>query len=196
MGGRYPFPWYYIRDFCAGWINNWAAHLLDLLQWSFDTHLAGPWDIEGTGKLPAESDHDVVVAWDVNIRFGNGVKMLFHGGGQQTRFTGTEGEIALRYGGFADKESEQLVNSFSGPKKHRLTVSENHEHHFIACVKSRGTTVDPIDDAVRSDSIGHLSEIAVRTGRKITWDPVKEKIIGDPDAERYLSRTMREPWGI
>ena len=77
-----------------------------------------------------------------------------------------------------------------------LTVSENHEHHFIECVKSRGTTVDPIDDAVRSDSIGHLSEIAVRTGRKITWDPVKEKIIGDLDAERYLSRTMRDPFGI
>jgi len=25
MGGRYPFPWYYIRDFCVGWINNWAG---------------------------------------------------------------------------------------------------------------------------------------------------------------------------
>ena len=56
--------------------------------------------------------------------------------------------------------------------------------------------IDPIDDAVRSDSIGHLSEIAVRTGRKITWDPVKESIIGDSDAERYLSRTMRDPFGI
>ena len=195
MAGKYPYPWYYVRDYCAGWINNWAAHLLDLLQWGFDTHLAGPWKIEGTGRIPAESDHDVVVGWVVNIQFGNGVKMRFRGGGQQTRFIGSEGEIALRYGGLADDKSKRLVESFSGRKEHRLPVSNHHEHHFIECVKTRRTPVDSIDDAMRSDSIAHLSEIAVRTGRRITWDPVKEQMIGDPDAQRYLSRTTREPWG-
>jgi len=132
----------------------------------------------------------------VRIRFGNGVKMLFRSGGQLTRFIGTEGEVALRYGGLADEKTERLVKSFSGPKEHRLPVSDHHEHHFVECVKTRRTPVGSIDDAVRSDSIGHVSEIAVRSGRKITWDPMKEQIIGDPDAERYLSRTLREPWRL
>jgi len=196
MAGTYPYPWYYVRDYCVGWITNWAAHLLDLLQWGFDTHLAGPWEVEGTGVIPAESDHDVVVGWDVRIRFGNGVKMLFRGGGQVTRFIGTEGEVALRYAGLADEKTERLVESFSGPKERRLPVSTNHEHNFIECVKARRTPVSPIDDAVHSDSIGHVSEIAVRTGRKITWDPVKETILGDAEASRYLSRAIREPWRI
>ena len=45
-----------------------------------------------------------------------------------------------------------------------------------------------IDDAVHSDIISHISEIAVRSKRKIVWDPVKEEIVGDPDASRRLTR--------
>ena len=196
MAGAYPYPWYYVRDYCVGWITNWAAHLLDLLQWGFDTHLAGPWEVEGTGVIPTGSDHDVVVQWDVRIRFGNGVRMTFRGGGQVTRFVGTEGEIALRYGGLADDKTKALVQSSRSSGGRSLPVSTNHEQDFIECVKSRRIPVSSIDDAVRSDTIGHVSEIAVRTGRKITWDPVREAIVGDPEASRLLSRVLREPWHV
>jgi hypothetical protein len=50
--------------------------------------------------------------------------------------------------------------------------------------------------AVRADIVCHLSDIAIRTERKITWDPVKEEIIGDTEASRYLSRSMRSPWHL
>jgi len=196
MEGAYPFPWYYVRDYCAGWINNWAAHLLDLLQWGFDTHLAGPWEIEGTGTIATESDHDVVTDWDVRVQFRNGVRMSFRGGGELTRFVGSEGQVSLRYGGLADEQTRLLVESSRGHAGRRLPVSNNHEQHFIECVKTRRTSVSPIDDAVCSDSIAHLSEIAVRTGRKITWDPLKEALTGGAEASRYLSRAMREPWRI
>ena len=38
--------------------------------------------------------------------------------------------------------------------------------------------------------------IAIRSRRKIVWDPVKEQIVGDDDASRRLSRAMREPWKL
>ena len=44
--------------------------------------------------------------------------------------------------------------------------------------------------------LGHISEIAIRCGRKITWDPVKEEIIGDATATRMLTRAMRESWQL
>jgi ribosomal protein S28E/S33 len=56
--------------------------------------------------------------------------------------------------------------------------------------------VDDIDDAVRSDLVSQVSDIAIRTGRKITWDPVKEEILGDPDASRMVSRALRPPWRL
>jgi hypothetical protein len=49
---------------------------------------------------------------------------------------------------------------------------------------------------VRADIVCHLSDIAIRTRRKIRWDPVKEEIIGGEDASRRLSRAMRSPWHL
>jgi hypothetical protein len=42
----------------------------------------------------------------------------------------------------------------------------------------------------------HLTDIAVRTGKKIAWDPVTERILGDDEAARLLWRPMREPWRL
>jgi hypothetical protein len=36
----------------------------------------------------------------------------------------------------------------------------------------------------------------VRTGRKITWDPKKEEIVGDAEASKMLHRDMRPPWTL
>ena len=63
-------------------------------------------------------------------------------------------------------------------------------------VKTRATTVGPIDDAVYSDIISHIADIAIRLKRPVKWDPAKEKIIGDEQASRMLSRAIRPPWQI
>jgi hypothetical protein len=57
--------------------------------------------------------------------------------------------------------------------------------------------VCPIDESVHSDSLCHLSEIAIRLNRKVVWDPKKEHFIGDEEADlRLLARTMRAPWHL
>ena len=89
-----------------------------------------------------------------------------------------------------------LKDSALGPDAIRLPVSRGQERNFIECVKSRQTTVAPVDDAVRSDLVSHISNIAIRVGREITWDPVKEEIIGDAEASRMLTRAHRDPWTL
>ncbi|MDD4869897.1 MAG: hypothetical protein PHR77_04995 [Kiritimatiellae bacterium] len=44
--------------------------------------------------------------------------------------------------------------------------------------------------------MSQLGDIAIRTGRKIKWNLVKETIVGDKDAARMMNRARREPWGI
>ena len=46
----------------------------------------------------------------------------------------------------------------------------------------------------RSATVCHLGNLAVRLGRKLTWDPAKEEIAGDPEAARMLDRPYRAPW--
>ena len=42
----------------------------------------------------------------------------------------------------------------------------------------------------------HLSAIAARLGRKIKWDPKKEKIVGDDQAAAMQSRERRKGYEI
>jgi hypothetical protein len=66
--------------------------------------------------------------------------------------------------------------------------------NFVDCVRSRALTIAPAEVAHRSASVGHLGVTAIETGRKIKWNPATETIIGDPEAERLLSRSYRKPW--
>jgi hypothetical protein len=42
----------------------------------------------------------------------------------------------------------------------------------------------------------HLANIAIRTGRKINYDPVAEQIVGDEAANRLVNQPMRSPWRL
>ena len=48
----------------------------------------------------------------------------------------------------------------------------------------------------RCVTLMHLANIAIRTGRKIHYDPVKEQIIGDEEANRLVNQPMRAPWHL
>jgi hypothetical protein len=48
----------------------------------------------------------------------------------------------------------------------------------------------------RTVSICHLNNIAMRLGRSLRWDPVREQIAGDYEANRLLRPVMRPPWSL
>jgi hypothetical protein len=49
--------------------------------------------------------------------------------------------------------------------------------------------------AVRSDTVCQLGWIAFKLqNRKLKWDPEKEIFPDDPDANRLMKRTLRNPW--
>ena len=77
-----------------------------------------------------------------------------------------------------------------------LPQSNNHGVNFAEAVKGRRDPVSNIEDAVHSDIISHVSDIAIRCGRKVVWDPVKEQFVGDDEANRMLSRAHRQPWRL
>jgi len=200
--------WWHDYDYAIGFIAGWGAHPLDLLQWAFDTHLAGTWEVEGTRVIPDQGRNNVVMGWDATLRFSGGVKMSYWATGvpkdehprlrqlgNYAQLIGDDGWIAIYYASM-DCEPRSLRDVPLGPNEIRLPVSQGQEKNFIECVKTRRTPVSNIDDAVHSDIISHICEIAIRAGRKITWDPVKEEIIGDADASRRLSRARRDPWQL
>ena len=48
----------------------------------------------------------------------------------------------------------------------------------------------------RAGRICHLNNLAVLLGRKLKWDPVKERGIGDDEANALLAPKRRAPWRL
>jgi len=185
---------YWIYDYSIGYLGGWGAHPLDIMVWGSDDDLTGPITVEGSGKIPTEGLYDTVYDWDMTIQMAE-VEMTFKPGGDSTRFIGPDGWVQVRRGGI-EAEPKSLLESTIGPDDVHLMKSRRQDQNFIDAVKSRSDPVSNLDDAVRSDVISHLCDVAVRTGRKITWDPKKEEIVGDPEAAKRLHRDMRAPWTL
>ena len=161
-----------------------------------DTADAVPVEYEGTGVIPTEGLYDSITNWDIRGKFGNGAAFKFTDGGDLTTFVGEKGRIGTSRGGLREVEPASLRDERLGPGERRLIVSVDHGQNFLDGIKNRGGNTSPIDVAFLSDSISHLSDIAIRLGRKIRWDPKREEIGGDPSATRLLQRPLRAPWRL
>ena len=185
---------YWIYDYSIGYLGGWGAHPLDIMVWGSEADISGPVTCEGTGKIPSQGLYDTVYDWDMKLQLGD-VKMTFLPGGDSTKFIGSEGWIRIWRGGI-DAQPKSLLQSKIGPGDVRLIDSKNHYQNYVDSVRTRQPAVSNLDDAVRSDIISHLCNIAVRTGRKIRWDPKAMTIVGDAEAAKLMHRDMRSPWTL
>ncbi len=91
---------------------------------------------------------------------------------------------------------ERLRDEKIGPGEIRVYASDDHMGNFLDCVRSRKETAAPVEVAHRSTTICTIGAIALRLGRKLRWDPDRERFAGDDEANRMLFRPYREPWRL
>jgi predicted dehydrogenase len=191
--------WYHISDYCLGGIGGyWGVHHVDIAQWGHGTDDTGPVEIEGTGVFPADGLADCATSWKVSHKYADGVTMVYMDNEQHKQgvtFQGSDGWVHVNRSGIW-AEPESLLTSVIGQDEIHLTESKGHQRNFLDAVKTRAKTICPVDVAVRTDTICHLTDICTRLGRKLRWDPAKEDFIDDVEASRMLKRPMRSPWRL
>lgn len=190
------FRW--IWDYSGGIICDWGTHLFDTAQWANDTERTGPVEIEGKGTHWEGGLFNTVKDYDVTFRYANGVTMTCTPGNPSIKFIGTDGWVGNRgWRGRLEASSEEILKSVIGPNELHLYTNAGGEHRdFLDCVKSRKDPYFPVDIGHRVSTVCHLANIAVKLGRKLKWDPQAEVFPGDDEANRFLSRPMREPWKL
>ena len=107
---------------------------------------------------------------------------------------GSEGSVWVGDRG-QGSQPESLWNTQIAADSIRLKSGSLHTD-FVECVKTRQPTISPIDDAVYSDIVSHLADIAIRLKRRVKWDPAQEQVVDDDEATRMLTRSLRDPWRI
>jgi predicted dehydrogenase len=190
--------WGHISNFSLGWVTTWGIHHVDIAQWGNSADTTGPVEVEGTGVFPKDGLYDCAVAWDMTLKYANGVTLNFVDNKKRKQgvlFEGSDGWIFVERGSI-DAQPKSLLNEKIGADEIHLPASNDHSKNFIDCIRARTTPVSSIEAAVRSDTVCHLSDIAMRLGRKLTWDPQTERFTNDEQANRVLSRSMRSPWHL
>jgi hypothetical protein len=205
---------YHIYDYALGFIAGWGAHPLDIAQWGLDTDHTSPVEYEGKGEIPEGGLFDTVDNWDVRCRYASGVTLRFmcdrvakdvpglmddprkrpfldHG----TTFWGESGWVSVSRG-FLYASPKELQKTRIRDDEKPVVRSSSQGRDFVESMRTRRPTISPLESAIRSDTISHLSDIAVRLGRPVRWDPGTETIVGDDEATRRLSRPLRSPWTL
>ena len=194
-------------DYSGGRLTDWGAHLIDLAQWANDTERTGPIEVDGKGQFPPRDKlFNTAPKFNVNYKYANGVTLNVSSSSPGIRFEGTEGWI-----GFADwraplqasdakiieskiAEHEQLYRPKTIIARDSFMGGEH--RNFIDCVKSRTQCYAPAEIGHRTISIAHIGNISMLLGRKLQWNPDKERFVDDAEADKMLGREQREPWTI
>jgi len=190
--------WYFISDYShAGWIAGYGVHDLDIAQWGLGLERSGPVEIEGRGVYPTSGLFDTILTYRIEFTYANGVKIIMTDTGQNrhgVKFVGEKGWVFTRSD--IEAQPQTLLNEKIGPGEIQLYHSPNHARNFLDCVRSRRETITPPEIAHRATTTALLGGLACQLGRKLRWEPEKERFVNDPLADRLLGSSMREPWSL
>jgi len=204
-------------DYSIGFLAGWGAHPLDIMIWALKDQLDGEYTCEGKGTFWEPGGiYNNIYSWDVNYEYQSGIKLRFMSTdvveeedawnyrtakeGNTTTFFGSKGWISV---GRLSAESNvpEISRQFQAfprdAKNGRIIYDADRTgQEFIDVIKGKISETNPLDEAILSDCVSHMGNIAIRTGRKITWDPIQGKVVNDEEANSWFVREMREPYTV
>ncbi len=167
-------PW---RDYSGGSMTDWGGHKFGATIFAMDLQETGPVEI-----IPPDGKEHKYLTYV----YANGFRM-YHAGGHDITYVGTEGKASRRN------------MSRPVPRTAPMMTYKGHggiQGDFLHCVRTRQRPFRDVEFGHRAATVCHLGNIAYWLKRPLKWDPVKEEIIGDPEAARWLDRPKREPWRL
>jgi hypothetical protein len=175
-----------------------GAHVIDIGQLGMNADDTGPVEIKASGTVTQGSLYDAFWDYEFENRYANGVRLLGSSQGPRgVKFEGSDGSIFVHiHGGKLEAEPASLLQQSLGADDIKLGRSPGHQRNFLDCVKSREQPVANAEAGHRTASVCHLNNIAMRLGRTLRWDPVKEQFLDDKEANALVTPVMRAPWSL
>jgi predicted dehydrogenase len=212
--GRCHNSFRWTSDYSGGQITDWAGHHIDSAQWAMGTEHTGPVEIEGRAEFLTGGLYDTAATYRLEYKYAEGFTLIVSDDTQRpdnvngakftpglwglnigVLFEGPDGWAQVNRGGL-DVYPASLRKTRFGPNEVHLYKSTNHKRNFLDCIKSHSQTASGPEPAQRALTIANLGIIAAKLGRKLTWNPIKERFVDDEQANRLLARPMRNPWHL
>ena len=210
-----PGGWRNFLDYANGTLGDWGVHWLDQVLWW--TEEKYPRSVYSTGgrfvsgaavNTKQEATTDAPDTQTAVYRFDSFTAIWEHrnysGNGSEKHrigayFYGSKGVFHMGWrDGWTFYPSDNQESIVHEKPQFSDTVDGNNLKQlwadFLAAIEQKRTPAANLEVAHRSTMLPLLGMISWRTGRSLTWDGERERIVGDPEAEKLMRREYRKPW--
>ena len=206
---HYEFRWWY--EYSGGKLTDWGAHHVDIATWALGKADTGPVSVDPLmvkhpvpfrdGFPTVDNRYNTATEFKMKATYQDGTELIIrHDGDNGILFEGTEGRIFVNRGRLTGKPAEELASNplpeGAVEKVYKDRPLVDHFRNFFEAVITRQEPVSDVYSHHRGLTTCHLAGIAARLGRKISWDPQAERIVGDEQAQGLVGREQRRGFEI
>ncbi len=173
-------------DYDGGGLGDMGQHYIDPVQYFLEKDNTSPVKVEVDSP---QQHYDAVGTWrKITYTYADGCQIILDGENRDKNAAYIEGPNGKIYNGFKStiKNIEGLVNSLPDPKEQIGIFSDS--------VRTRQKFALNEVNGHRSATIVNMGVIALRLGRTLEYDPVKQEFINDEEANRLINQPMRSSW--
>jgi len=173
-------------DYDGGGLGDMGQHYLDPIQYFLGKDDTSPISVE----IDAPQQHtDAVGTWRrIEYTYADGCKIILDGEGKDENVPYIEGPKGKLYPNFRSDipDLEKKLAAFPDP--------EPQVTDFAEAVRKRQKFALNEENGHRSCTIVNMGLAALRLGRSLKFDPVKQLFVDDEGANRLIDQPMRGPW--
>jgi predicted dehydrogenase len=217
---RFHYNWHWHWDYGNADSGNQGPHQFDIARWGMNKN-EHPVKITCTGGLFAdpETSQETPNVQTETYEYADGKVLEFATRGVFTNDEGTQKIGNLFYGskgwlwidgdgrtwqsylGRKDEKGpgREAAAAGSGSDPNVLTSIEYpHYQNWVDAIRAgdRKILTCDIEEGHLSAALAHLGNIAYRVKRGLRFDGKSERFVGDPEADKLLTRTYRAPYVI
>jgi len=198
MRARHHRWWRGHTAYGGGNIMDWIGHHNDIAHWALDLDDSGPAQVEAVDWVYPNTDiYNVPNEFTIRCAYANSVESTISSrNATGTKWLGDDGWVHVDRGILKASDKRWLADDFNVGDKH-VYHSPGHVRDFLDSMRTRDECIAPPETGHRAITPGHLAFVSQTLGRPLNWDPQREAVIGDKEAQRLLNRVeYRHPWKL
>ncbi len=201
----------YFWDYAGGLMTDWGVHMIDMVLAGMQ--VTAPESVVAIGGKLAFPDNaaetpdtlttvydfgDFSFIWEQFMAMGTS-PYLDDSGEPGVAFIGENGILAInrkQWQVLPLQDDGAYLTEAIPPRISHENGLDAHTRNFLECIKTRNQPNCTIEMGRDAALVGHLGNIAYRTGVKLQWDKTMQRITNDPEANTFLKPTYRAPWQL
>ncbi|MBI3682207.1 MAG: Gfo/Idh/MocA family oxidoreductase [Acidobacteria bacterium] len=216
----HPRRWRAFMEYGNGIVGDMCIHMLDMVRWTLD--LGWPQRVSSSGGIYVQKNSKANITDTQTATFSfDGLDVVWqhrtYGHAPDPKyawgatFYGDKGTLKAgvfsydftHMGKWEEPVHRDVTYELTRyPEDRTEEALERHvapavRHHMLdllSAVASRGKPVADIEQGYISTASCILANLSLQLGRSLTWDPVKQVVVNDAEANRLLRRAYRKPW--